>query len=364
MKVWPVFTIVLFWCSFPQSQNSANSSGTTQEQHFPQQIETKTQPMAAIGLNSPYQQTDFAAVVADGRHAVSWRKGYLLSFGDAREPLILYDKNGAWLFETPLTVEKAVRTFVQDAAPTPGGNVVVAASAVSPDGATADMIVEVGKKGILRAIRTSPFYPLRICATEEGTTWAYGKELNEERRREPRVHYPMLREYSLDSGQLRSEIDRASVHPPQGVPVSGRGRDDVQLKCNSEKVALISGPTNELIEYDLSTNKLSRWPMTSVPEGFELNGVALTDSGEVYVSAFRGGYKAQTGMFDVRITASGTAEWVPLITGPAQGNQFILLGSDGESLVYSRGLQSPTLFWSEVPQNSDKTADSRFLPNR
>jgi len=60
-------------------------------------------PVVSIGLASPEYQEDFPPIVADDHHAVSWNKGYLLSFGNGSRPIALYDKTGKWLFETPVT---------------------------------------------------------------------------------------------------------------------------------------------------------------------------------------------------------------------------------------------------------------------
>lgn len=298
-------------------------------------------------LPSPHRQTDFTPLE---HHSLSWDKGYLASFGNG-EPVTLYDKHGAWIFAAPLTFDGAVNTYVHHAAPTASGTAVVSASVVDRDGVSADLIVEVGKAGISRAIRTSPFYAFRVCSTGQGTVWAYGKELTDDRAAEPRTHYPMLREYSFDKGQLRSEIDRATVRPPNGVPIVGKVPYDIQLRCGSGKVVIISIPTNEVIEYDLATSKLNRWPMALQPDGFQITGAALTDSGEIYVSSIQGGRgKSTAGMFRLNLSSTGTADWVPLTVTPDHDKLFHLVGADGDDLVYSQGLRSPTLFWSATPR--------------
>lgn len=313
-------------------------------------------PPGFTGLSAPENQGEFAAVVADGHHAVSWKNGYLLSFGDGSWPISLYDRTGRWLFETPLRFEGAARIFVQDAVPSNAGTAVVAASAVNNDGATADLIAEVGSEGVRRIIRTSPFYPVRLCVVDDLTVWAYGKELNKDRNGEPRLHYAMLREYSFDKGQSRSEVDRSSVHASKGVPVHGSTRPDVQMRCNSRAVMVLSIASNELLEYDLAKSKLNRWSLAPLPDGFHLTGAALTDSGEIYVSALQGAArpKAQTAIFQVSIGSSGSAVWVPVTSGPAEDKWYVLLGSDGESLVYSRGLRAPTVFWSKAQKAGTK----------
>jgi hypothetical protein len=313
------------------------------------QANSSAEPTSSAGLSAPSYQADFTPVIANSPRIVSWNKGYLASSGDGemKEPVALYDKSGKWLFEHFLTFENAIKVYAQNAAPTNSGTVVVAASALKADGTAADLIVEVGKDGIRRIIRTSPFYATNVCVTEEGLVWAFGHELNAARTAEPRAHHPILREYSLDKGELRSALDRATFIPPRGVPIQG-SRRDVYLKCARDKVVLVSGSTNELVEYDLASSKLSRYPIAGMPEGFYMTGAAVTDSGGIYVSASRPGENALTGMARLQVnSSSGTADWTFLAPAirPA-GRHFVLLGSDGEDLVYSRGHSAPTLFWS------------------
>jgi len=325
--------IVFLWLSLATGQNPGK------------------QASAPVGLALPHYQADFTPVIANGLHGISWDKGHLVSYGAGlmKEPVTVYDKTGKWIFEHHLSFENAIQVYAQDAAVTSSGTAVVAASAVTADGAAADLLVQVGKDGIRHTIRTSPFYALKVCATDEGTVWAFGREMTADRRGEPRTHYPMLREYSFEKGELRSELDRASFRVPQGIPLHG-ARGEFQMRCGSGKVVIVSGVTNELMEYDFSTSKLSRWPIAPLQDGFYINGAALTDSGKVYVSAFLPGQGAQTAMLRLQVNSSGTTEWTPLSIVPSGGKFFILLGSDGEELVYSRGRAAPTLFWSKASE--------------
>jgi len=307
-----------------------------------------------IGFASPHYQAEFTPLIANGVRLASWSNGYLVGFGVAggamKEPVTVYDKTGKWLFENWLTFEGAIMTYGHDAKVTKSGTAIVAAATLNSDGAMADMIVEVGKGGIQRAIRTSPFDVLRLCVTDEGTVWAYGREMTDDHRAERQVHYPMLREYSFEKGELRSALDRATIRVPKEVPLQGP-RGEVQMRCSRGKVVLVQGLTNELIEYDLAASKLVRWPITPLPQVFYINGAAVTDSGELYVSTFRPGQNAQTGMLHLHVSSSGMVDWTPLtIEPPTRGNFFLLLGNDGEDLVYARGRAAPTLFWSKAPE--------------
>src|SRR5215469_15671557 len=284
MKVGRLFTAVFLVPLFFLGQDPGTSSGSTQDRHLPQSQHAEQ----FLGLASPRHTAEF---IAHENHSFSWDKNYLVVFGTGKvkQPITLYDKTGKWLFESWLTVDGAARIFIQDASPTSKGTVAVAASSEDKDGASVDMIVEVGKGGIGRVIRTSPFYSLRLCATDEGTVWAYGVELTDDRRAERGLHYPMLREYSFEKGELRSALDRATVRPPRGVPVDGGPAEEFQMRCGFGKAVLVNGATRELIEYHFSASQLTRWPMNIQPEGYQVNGAALTESGEVYLSACRCG---------------------------------------------------------------------------
>lgn len=302
-------------------------------------------------LAVPYYQADFTPVIANGVHGVTWDKGHLVSFGlgEVKEPVTAFDRTGKWLFEDPFMFKNAVKTYIQDAAAMAIGDIAVAGSVISSDGASADLLAQVTQSGIKRVIRTSPFYPLKVCSAAEGVVWAYGKELTESRSAEPRTHYAMLREYDFDKGELRSALDRPSFRPPPGVPIDGTF-EDFQMRCNAHKVVLVSGPTRELIEYDLASSQLRRWPMAPLPDGIDvtrITGAALTDSGKIYVSTYDApNVNALTRILELRVNPAGIADWLPVQAVRSGGRFFVLLGSEGESLVYSRGRQSPTLFWS------------------
>lgn len=317
-----------------------------------------SQAAVPAGLPATHYHADFAPVVANGVHAVTWDKGHLVAFsvGELKEPLALYDRTGKSLFESFLPFDDAVKTYVQDAAAMDSTTVIAAASVVRADGASADIIAEIDKGNIRRVIRTSPFYPLKVCATGNGTVWAFGKELDDSRAAEPHQDYPTLREFSFDNGQLRSALDRITVRQPKGVPVGGASHE-VQLKCNAQKVVLINGATKELVEYDLSTSRVERRAIAPLPENADfkhITGAALTDSGQIYVSMYDAPRRdALTRILQLVPGSSGAADWATATAIPGRGNWFVLLGSEGDSLVYARGRSSPTLFWSRIQQNNN-----------
>jgi hypothetical protein len=319
--------LVVFLCVFALGQTPSSD------------IDARLQA-AAIGMPAPHNQAEFIPNLVE-----SWSNGYLVNY-HSKKPLAVYDRTGKWLFENSLALPDAVKVVKLDATVTNSGVAIVATSAVNADGAVADMLVQVTKDGIGKIIRTNPFYPIKVCAMNDGTVWAWGTEMTNDRSAEPRPNYPMLREYSFEKGQMRTDLDRASFHQPKTVPLYGL-IGDLKLRCGVGKVLLISGNTNEVMEYDLSTSQLSRWPM-KLPEGFYVNGAAFTDAGKIYISVMRDVGKFMSGVMSLQMK-SGIMEWTPLtMIYPKGSTHFLLVGSEGEDLIYSRGRGNATLFWAGV----------------
>lgn len=342
MRARPVFTVVLLLSLLALGQ----SPGTNQQSAPAPPDPILSMPF--LGLAPPHYQAEFTPVLVDGpHHWLSWDKGYLVSYevGGSNHRVTVYDKAGKWIFEDPLNLENAFKVFNQDAIATSLGTAMVAISVVNGDGASADMIVKVAKGGIRGAVRTNPFYPIKLCATDEETVWAYGMEMTADRFPAPRAHYPMLREYSFEKGELRTALDRATVRPPKGSTLKGSG-EELQMICTKGRVVIVNGAINELEEYDLAASTLMRWPIQPLPQGFAINGAAITDSGEIYVSVVRKDQKPLTGILRLRLNPSGTVDWTPLTIVPPVKGGFFLFGNDGDDLVYAWGLGAPTLLWS------------------
>ena len=288
------------------------------------------------------RQAEFTPVAATGAHEVRWGKGYLVSFpvGELKEPVSVYDRNGKLTFEKWPELKDAAKIFIQDAVPTEQGRVVLAASAISRTGAMADMLVEMGSDGVHRVIRTTPFYPLKVCTTQTGTVWAFGKELTDQRTAEPNREYKVLREYSFEQGEMKAVLERSAIVPPPKVPLNG-SKNDTFLKCGGDKLVLVLGATTELVEINLANHEVTRTPVTSLPPASYMTGAAVTDAGDVYVSTLRPGKDATTELLRLKPDTSVIAADAVKTSGSTPG-AFLLLGDDGGSLVYSRGRRAPT----------------------
>lgn len=320
------------------------------------------QQQSSATLTDPSYQASFPPVVADGLVTAKWERGRMVSFGKGStlEPIQLYDKSGALIFETPLKVEGAAKFYVRDASVSTPDSVAVAMAAVTEDGAIADLIAEVQGNGINRIIRTSPFRAARICSTDDGKVWAYGWE-RDATGADRHGDHAMLREFGFEQGQLRSAMKRSEVRPPAGVPVTG-SKQEVQLICGREKLVLLNGAVNEIVEYDLQHSTVTKANLPELPQNLPLisiTGAALSAPGELYVSTEQSGKPAQTGIFRLNLKAQAGPAWDVVASGPSAGKWFRLLGSDGNALVYSRGVRSPTVFWFAVGAQEESARPAR-----
>lgn len=335
--------VLVIFLSILAAGQSLTQSSLDQHLSLPQQSSTT--------LTDPSYQASFPPVVANGLVTAKWERGRMVSFGTGStlEPIRLYDKSGALIFETPLKVENAAKFYIRDVSVSTPNSVAVSMAAVTEDGAIADLIAEVQESGIRRIIRTSPFRAARICTTDDGMVWAYGWE-RDSTGADRHGDHAMLREFSFEHGELRSAIKRSEVRLPSGVPVTG-SKQEVQLICGREKLVLLNGAVNEVVEYDLQRSTVTKTNLPELPKSLPLTsitGAALSAPDELYVSTEQYGKPAQTGIFRLNLKAQAGAVWDVVASEPSAGKWFRLLGSDGDALVYSRGVRSPTVFWSGV----------------
>jgi hypothetical protein len=123
-------------------------------------------------------------------------------------------------------------------------------------------------------------------------------------------------------------------------------------RCNSQRLGLYNGASGEWLEFNFSTNKLVVAKVTPLPSPKEIRirGFAMTDSGDVFASlADRSTKPARVGLFHLEFDSKGLGSWVPVestIAPYLKGPMDVLLGTEGEELVYTRDL-SGTAYWSK-----------------
>jgi hypothetical protein len=312
-----------------------------------------------VPLNEPYRQAQFHALLQDGFQR--WDNGYLITHGwngtlqtsPSKPGVALYDKDGQIAREAVVWLDGARSVSVGDAATSRSGRLVVSGGSINQQGAIANLIAEIGADNRVRhVIRTTPFMPVYVCALDDGTVWSYGVDRDDHLA--GIENSLRLRHYSFEKGQLRALLDATRLSRGEGWLLErGHYPGEINLRCNSQTLALYNAASSELVEVDLHSNSLKVTqvaPLPSPPE-FQITGFALTDSGALFASFYdRSRKPAVSGLFTLNREAAGGAKWVPVegTVGPYLHGSSIerLLGADGDDLVYT-SLKDGKMFWSK-----------------
>src|SRR5437879_2670516 len=208
-------------------------------------------------------------------------------------------------------------------------------------------------------VNTGKFSPIQVSTCDGATVWAIGwvrtgPDLDREARDEP-CH--ILREYRLADGKMvNSTLERTTFEPWPPPAFSGHDFPDLTMRCAGKLLGIYEGASDEWVEYNLSTNRLSRWKLPKQDHPWaeydnhgevlpipyrrtRISGVAMLDSGDVYAS-FLGlvkdspPMKMQVGLYRLKKTGDH-GDWiaVPGTLGPNDqpGAFGRLNGTDGRS---------------------------------
>ena len=284
-----------------------------------------------------------------------WDKGYLVTYGtldvQKGDPAVtLYGRDGTVAQKAFVWFDDADSLSIGDAAVSKSGQLIVAGGAMNKNGVVANFIARTDGTGqVKEVIRTTPFLPVHVCATDEDTVWAYGTDRDETGNGIP--NSPMLRQYSFKGGQIRALIDRSNLDK-SWLLLRGKYPEQVNLRCSSTTVTLFNGNSSEIITYDVEKDIVSRTTIDPLPPAIRITGFAATESGSTFISFHdRSSSPPQSGIFKLVPLGNNKAKWVPISNtvgrylGGASAAQ--LIGADGENLVYTRQFDG-LAFWSQV----------------
>jgi hypothetical protein len=332
----------------------------------------KNVSLTQASLPAPNSTTAFNPYWAIGR---GYWKGNRLVFIDPHVPRVdLYDKD-SMVSSTRVKFSESADARVYDAIVTSTGRLLVAGSYQPGTGDWHGFVGFPDAEGqVSPIVDTGSFSPTKLSTCDDGATvWTIGWSRNSwnsgGRKHEP---YDALRQYSFSSGRLLvSTLDTATFPKFPEPGQSGLSHfPDLMMQCHDKTLGIYEGSSDEWIEYNTDTNKLSRWklPKRDHPwveydsSGKELpyskertiiTGMTMLHSGEVYASFEHEmpGKDSVTGLF--RLIKSGNqGTWRPV-----QGAQAVrreagafnrLEGTDGKNLVYSR-FGEHNWFFSSAP---------------
>lgn len=284
-----------------------------------------------------------------------WNSHYLVAhqlFAASDSPaLAVYDAKGALVRSGIVWFDSTSKASLGDVTVDPTLTVFASGGAFSSSGALSNFVVKIDSTGhISNTVRTSPFVVRHLCATGDGTVWGIGFDREEVKK--GNRSYPMLRQYSLTQGEVRRLVDRESL----GVDKLPPDSPYVSLVCNSNTVGALIMPASLWIEVDAKTGQVSRWNWAPVEKEIRLTGLALTEEGDLFATFTQD--RMVTGLFRLEKVGSGRAHWagVDQSAGDLRSNPPIvrLLGSEGNDLVYVKGMTDNIAYWSKVAPAREK----------
>lgn len=283
----------------------------------------------ALRVAPSHRITRYDDVIYSGGFLPSWDRGYLvtkeLETLSPKDPpnVVLWDAEGKRAREARIWFDGAVRLMVRSVAVTPEGRIVAGGHAITKDGARASFIARTDLSGnVTDVVRTNPYGVGMICASPDGTVWAFGVDVE---KHDAQQNYNMLRQFSFERGQLHEFVGRRSFatrFPPSEDSGGGQGSF---LRCGKDKVGLYVNLTNEYIEMDLTASRGQRWQvdMTGMEKTI-VTGLGITDDGRLLATLGDGhGGPSSTGhfgLFELEFDKEiRTAHWEQV---PGAGGQY------------------------------------------
>ncbi len=292
-------------------------------------------------------------VVAQGSGTVKWSHGaFIFNSGPY---FFTMNTEGDLIAKARLDMPDDAHYFIEDYDRRGDGTIVVAAvpdfddvspflAWIAPDGKTE------------RLKRTAPYHPRELTFAQDGTVWTLGYEMIDRQLKDPRLDPKagVLRQFDRGGKTIAVALPQEDFLKTKEigrlefgrlVAVRGRlgwyssvGGDSRYVEIPTDKIEMHVFPG---VPRELSGNK--RW------DG-DLEGLAVTDSGNVAVSI--GAVRSRrTFVFD-----RTSKKWMKLAV-PAMGNVIgydpWLVGSDGDRLVFSEGVQAGFFDLNQTANTND-----------
>jgi hypothetical protein len=275
-----------------------------------------------------------------GQRIPQWGGNALVvAAGPSTEPnaFLAYDRKGAVVFNVSFSIPGADHTYVYQWARGASGAFGLCGSSYMNDGRGAPFIAWISPDGSSqRVIRTDPYTPTLIAVAPDGTLWTVGYELHRgfENRGGTDPGAGVLRHFDPTGKTLGAFISRSSFPDPvelyNGVIAAWAGHVGWihYRETNGEGAYDEVSPGGEVVRY----------PMPRLPKlttAAEVDGMAITDTGEVFVAMRDVG--AHNGSLVFRLSRS-TEQWLPVtLPGTGPSDYVELFGASGTELVFRAG---------------------------
>jgi hypothetical protein len=233
----------------------------------------------------------------------------------------IIEADGSGERQIAVQIPEATKVGINDVSLQANGSLLVAGWAAKADGTWASIIAEYSGKGELnRIVRLDNFAADHICSVENGKVWALGRDKEAEAKKEaPIASYSMLREFSMERGELTSSFQKKS--DGHEFPYA------MDIACTKTGVFAYFPTTGTVLEYRFKDGLVKERKGLLAPLGkYNLTGFAVSDTGTAYLSFVK--YENE-GKLSKKVTNIFAMD---LATGSNFAKMSVLLDDQGQSL--------------------------------
>jgi hypothetical protein len=275
------------------------------------------------------------------RRQMTWSHGaYVFMDEVAGQPPVFYtlDRNGTWTdtahFVNPEPTQFSAFSYDREA----DGTIVFSGQTSTAPRAESPFLAWTSADGhTQRMIRTGPYFPYRVSVAPDGTIWTLGYEMVNLEPKNPAVNKEahVLRHFDRAGNMIGSAFPQSQFDDNQRRRLS-----DGLLVAAPDRLGWY-GPREgnaTYTEISLATMTMKDYSGTSGSPSRFAHGLAITDSGVASVCVDRASAEVRTNY----ILDRATSRWLPVSVPLMGGFKFtpILIGSDGDSLVFKYGRES------------------------
>lgn len=269
-----------------------------------------------------------------------FERGYLL-FLNRNCQLTVYQPSGKLQFTKTLEAPNAMPCFPADSAVDTDGTLAVAIGYSGPLGYAGGIILLDATGKQTSFIDTKLYVPSHIGFDHQHSIWAIGWQHDEIRNETADSNdYAMVRRYSRNGTETGAFVQR-SLWKTKGEP-AGSSLGYWHMSIAKDRIGALvydhyAERIPEWIEWDYEGKLISRIPITARMDG----GRAYTTSGKLYSGIWLEKEKVRV----LSVLDSETGAWKPVADKQHVGEWKLLLGADGDDLVFKSHGGATELVW-------------------
>ncbi|MEO8657795.1 MAG: hypothetical protein ABI693_04955 [Bryobacteraceae bacterium] len=250
-------------------------------------------PIMAIGQSETLVATDHSLTIPEsmeGRRSPIWSGGSLIvpqgPMGE-ENAFRAYDGGGRMVFNATFTVPEADHTYVRGFSRGADGILAICGLSSLNDGSSAPFLATISSDGgSQRLVRTAPYTPNVVVVAPDGTFWTVGRELDARLSEKSGVNLEagVLRHFDKSGKLLSAFVPRSTISDTTTL-ASGQSF----LVASSDRVGWIRfTPVGQASYMEVTADSATSTYPIPFPAGsqvlLEVNGLALTDEGEVFAA--------------------------------------------------------------------------------